>query len=92
MNCEPGDLAYLVQPAGAEGSDQRAILTVVSFCADDPRFGRVWNVQSRTPLMIWCADTGRQLGWKTNFQCPDDYLRRISGPKVDCDIEDEVTA
>lgn len=92
MNCEPGDMAYLVLPDRCENPDNGAILQVVSFSADDPRFGRVWNVRSRAPVMIWCADTGKFLGRKTFFQCPDDFLRRISGVKVECGIEDEVSA
>ncbi|WP_175837075.1 hypothetical protein [Burkholderia anthina] len=92
MNCEPGDMAYLVLPSESENSYQGAILKVDSFRSDDPRFGRIWNVRSGAPVMIWCADTGACLGLKTYFQCPDDFLRRISGLKVDCSVEDEVTA
>ncbi|MDE4918576.1 hypothetical protein ACUXAV_000675 [Cupriavidus metallidurans] len=94
MNCKPGDLAYIVSasPDTKGWNDGRVVEVLHVYIDHHVHFGRVWQVRSQTPLSIFDGFTGAPIGTMTEFQCPDDWLRPISGVPVHDDLHDEVPA
>lgn len=86
MNCKPGDLAYQIYKGPACGR----VYEVLSVNCDHPRFGRVWNVRATEPLETFDSESGLSLGPKAHFECPDSWLRPISGVPVEDEVTDDI--
>lgn len=86
MNCKAGDLAYQAYP----GTNCGRVYEVLSINCDHPRLGRIWNVRATQPLETFDSDDGSHRGFWTDFECPDDWLRPISGVPVDDEVTEDL--
>jgi hypothetical protein len=86
MNCKRGDLAYQVYA----GSNCGRVYEVLSVNCDSYKYGRVWNVRATKPIETFDSDNGSATGFKTDFECPDDWLRPISGVPVEDEVTEEI--
>lgn len=93
MNCKPGDLAYVVH-----GEEMGSVVTVIREWGSWGEFGFIWTVEFNHDVRTYvspdgtasnCLETGLV---KRILQCPDAWLRPISGVPVTDDVTDEVTA
>lgn len=80
MNCNPGDLAYIVGGMRNPSPNIGCVVEVIRLEAIDAAIGPVWNCKSRQPL-----ETVH--GFRDKFHVRDAWLRPIGGVPV----EDEVT-
>ena len=91
MNCKPGDLAYIVGAADSGNENLGRTLEVRSRHSTHPELGFIWNVRSTSPLRLFDSEC-REHPPRTDFQCPDAWLRPISGVPVHDEQFEEVTA
>ncbi len=86
MNVKVGDLAYQTY----EGTSCGRVYEVLSINCDHLRWGRVWNVRCANPLQTFDPHTDAPVAFSTDFQCPDDWLRPISGVPVDDEVIEDL--
>ncbi|PRD86907.1 hypothetical protein C6P76_13905 [Burkholderia multivorans] len=91
MNCKPGDLAYLLNKTGKSQENEGRVFEIVAYRFNHAKFGHLWKIRSVEPLNAF-SQKGDPLGKQIFFDCPDDWLRPISGVPVTDDVEDGVTA
>ena len=89
MNCKPGDLAIVVRADGAPAAVGRIVEVVCP--APDVDGLPAWLVQFQGVSPVRSKTTGATtLG--VDADCPDAWLRPISGVPVEEEQHDEVTA
>lgn len=89
MNCKPGDLAYLVKAMRDENVGR--VVEVLYRIEDDLLMGPMWKTRAcvRLPTTTY---GGTPNGMRTTADCPDWWLRPISGVPVEDEQYDEVKA
>ncbi|HDR8989766.1 TPA: hypothetical protein QDA93_002371 [Burkholderia vietnamiensis] len=93
MNVKVGDLAYVVH-----GKEMGSVVEVIREWGLWGDFGFIWTVEFKHDVRTCQSWDGtesnlRETGLvKRVLQCPDSWLRPISGVPVTDDVEDEVTA
>ncbi|WP_156545811.1 hypothetical protein [Cupriavidus sp. D384] len=88
MNCKPGDMAIVLRADGAPASIGR-IVEVIEV-APDIDGQPAWVVRFQGVGVCKNKETG-ELTLDTDADCPDAWLRPISGVPVEDEQHDEVT-
>lgn len=89
MNCKPGDLAYLL--ASFRDENVGRVVQVVRRAGDHWLMGPMWVARACGPLPT-VDYGGRPSGDHATAECPDAWLRPISGVPVHDEQRDEVPA
>lgn len=90
MNCKPKDLAIVIR-ADAVPELIGQVVEVIRASVIGCPYGPVWVVRFQTPKFFPCMFTGACI-ITTDADCPDAWLKPISGLPIDDDVPDEVTA
>ncbi|SPK73695.1 conserved protein of unknown function [Cupriavidus taiwanensis] len=90
MNCKPNDLAIVTRADAVPeliGQIVKVLQASLNFCP----YGPVWVVRFQAPKQFPCYFPGACL-ITTDADCPDAWLRPITGLPVHDDVPEEVTA
>ncbi|QUN28728.1 hypothetical protein KB879_01775 [Cupriavidus sp. KK10] len=90
MNCKPNDLAIVIR-ADAVPELIGQIVEVMHPSLPDSPYGFVWMVRFQTPKLFPGLFRGSVIV-DTDANCPDAWLRPITGLPIHDDVPDEVTA
>lgn len=88
MRCKPGDLAYLLNKTGKAQENEGHVFEVIGYHFNHPKYGHLWKIRSVEPLNAF-SQKGEPLGKRLSFECPDDWLRPITGLPITDDVTDE---
>lgn len=86
MNCKPGDLAIVTYTPNGECVGSVVKIKEGWGLYDD--FGYLWTVEHMHPVR--CTRDGIFSGMKTISQCPDKWLKPVSGLPIDDEVTDDV--
>ncbi|WP_454737614.1 hypothetical protein [Cupriavidus necator] len=90
MNCKQNDLAIVIR-ADAVPELIGQIVQVLHRSMIICPYGPVWVVRFQTPRVFPCIFTNAGI-FSTDADCPDAWLKPISGLPVHDDVPDEVAA
>ncbi|MNT97844.1 hypothetical protein D3C72_2402610 [compost metagenome] len=90
MNCKPGELAILVRADAAPYLIGR-VVSVIEAAPDMPPYGPAWVVRFQSPTLVPRKKTYNSV-MDTDADCPDAWLKPVSGIPTHDEQLDEVPA